>query len=144
MAQSHAQAKYMTFGEGGLAVALGILAILSIVVAAKAYTPEYAFHAYLFAAASVAAVFAIVNRYFDRSNEAPPLMIDGKPNYNMGPVKLATLLAVFWGIAGFAVGLWIALELAFPALNFDLSYISFGRCARCTLRPSSSHSAAMS
>ena len=45
----------------------------------------------------------------------------------MGPVKLATILAVFWGIAGFTVGLWIALELAFPALNFDLSYISFGR-----------------
>ena len=54
-------------------------------------------------------------------------MIDGKPNYNMGPVKLATVLSVFWGIAGFTVGLWIALELAFPALNFDLSYISFGR-----------------
>ena len=45
----------------------------------------------------------------------------------MGPVKLATILAVFWGIAGFTVGLWIALELAFPALNFDLSFISFGR-----------------
>ena len=57
----------------------------------------------------------------------PPLEIDGKPNYNMGPVKLGTLLAVFWGIAGFTVGLWIALELAYPALNFDISYISFGR-----------------
>ena len=45
----------------------------------------------------------------------------------MGPVKLATILAVFWGIAGFTVGLWIALELAYPALNFDISYISFGR-----------------
>jgi hypothetical protein len=127
MAEAHAQAKYMRFGEAGTAVAFGALAILSIVIAAKAYTPEYAFHAYLFAAASVAAVFAIINRYFDRDNAVPPLTIDGKPNYNMGPVKLATILAVFWGIAGFTVGLWIALELAFPALNFDLSYISFGR-----------------
>ena len=117
----------MTFGEGGTAIAFALLAIFSIVVAAKAYTPEYAFHAYLFAAASVAAVFVIVNRYFDRGNEKPPLTIDGKPNYNMGPVKAATILAMFWGIAGFTVGLWIALELAFPALNFDLSFISFGR-----------------
>jgi len=117
----------MTFGEGGLAIALTVLAFASIVIAAKAYTPAYAFHAYLFAAASVAAVFAIVNRYFERNGEATPLEIDGKPNYNMGPVKLATILAVFWGIAGFTVGLWIALELAYPALNFDLSYISFGR-----------------
>src|SRR5262249_36907844 len=49
------------------------------------------------------------------------------PNYNMGPVKFATVASVFWGIAGFAVGLWIALELAFPALNLDLSFLSFGR-----------------
>ena len=60
------------------------LAILTIVIAAKAWTPEYAFHAYLFAAASVAAVFAIVNRYFSRSAEPVPQEIDGKPNYNYG------------------------------------------------------------
>jgi len=117
----------MTFGEGGLAAAFVVLAFVAIVVAAKAYTPEYAFHAYLFAAASVASVFLIINRYFERSDEPVPLEIDGKPNYNWGPVKASTLLAVFWGIAGMTAGLWIALELAYPALNFDLSYISFGR-----------------
>ena len=92
--------------------------MLSIVVAAKAYTPEYAFHAYLFAAASVAAVFAIVNRYYERRPSCRRSTIDGKPNYNMGPVKFATVAAVFWGIAGFTVGLWIALELAFPGAQF--------------------------
>ena len=56
-----------------------------------------------------------------------PLTVDGKPNYNMGPVKFATVAAVFWGIAGFTVGLWAACELAFPALNFDLAWFSFGR-----------------
>ncbi|MFZ0423329.1 MAG: cytochrome-c oxidase, cbb3-type subunit I [Xanthobacteraceae bacterium] len=117
----------MTLGEGGLAAALTALAFFSIVVAAKAYTPAYAFHAYLFAAASAAGVFAIFNRFFEHGSNPVPLEIDGKPNYNMGPVKLATILAVFWGIAGMTVGLWIALELAYPALNFDLSYISFGR-----------------
>jgi Cytochrome C and Quinol oxidase polypeptide I len=127
MAQSHAQPKYMTLGEGGTAAALGILAFVSVVIAAKAYTPEYAFHAYLFAAASVAAIFAIVKRYFERSLDPVPLIINGKPNYNMGPVKFATVASVFWGIAGFTVGLWIALELAFPAFNLDLSFLSFGR-----------------
>ncbi len=127
MTPAQAQPKLMTFGEGGLAAAMTALAFVSIVIAAKAYTPEYAFHAYLFAAASVASVFVIINRYFERGAEAPPLEIDGKPNYNMGPVKVATLLAVFWGIAGMTAGLWIALELAYPALNFGLAYISFGR-----------------
>ena len=119
--------KSMTIGEGGSALAFAALALLSIFVAANAHTPEYAFHAYLFAAASVAAVFAIVNRYYDRPAELPPLTIDGKPNYNMGPVKFATVAAIVWGIAGFTVGLWAALELAFPVLNFDLPWFSFGR-----------------
>ena len=126
-AASNTAPKYMSFGEGGLAAAFVALAFVAIVVAAKAYTAEYAFHAYLFAAASVASVFVIVNRFFERSDEPIPLEIDGKPNYNFGPVKLGTLLAIFWGIAGMTAGLWIALELAYPALNFGLSYISFGR-----------------
>ena len=45
----------------------------------------------------------------------------------MGPVKFATVAAMFWGIAGFTVGIWAALELAFPVLNFDLPWLSFGR-----------------
>ena len=92
-----AKSKSMTIGEGGTALALTALAFVSLVVAAKAYTPEYALHAYLFTAASAAAVIAIVNRYYERPATLPPLTIDGKPNYNMGPVKFATLAAVVWG-----------------------------------------------
>ncbi|MEJ1937572.1 hypothetical protein WDZ92_45860 [Nostoc sp. NIES-2111] len=66
MAQPAAIRKTMTIGEGGTIIALLALAVLSIVVAAKAYTPEYAFHAYLFAAASVASLFVIFNRPFER------------------------------------------------------------------------------
>ncbi|HET7254890.1 MAG TPA: cytochrome-c oxidase, cbb3-type subunit I [Xanthobacteraceae bacterium] len=125
--RSTVTAKNMTIGEGGTALAFVALAVSSIFVAANAYTPEYAFHAWLAAAASIVTVFAIVNRYYERPVELPPLTVEGKPNYNMGPVKFATVAAVFWGIAGFTVGLWAALELAFPILNFDLPWISFGR-----------------
>ncbi len=119
--------KLMTFGEGGTAFAFAALALLCIVIGAKAYTVEYSFHAYLFAAGSAVAAFAVLNRYFDRAAEPVPLFIGGKPNYNMGPVKFSTVMAMFWGIAGFTVGLWVALELAFPALNLGLPWISFGR-----------------
>src|SRR6266404_3303571 len=119
--------KWMTHGEAGLAVFFSAAVFLCMIAAAKALDSAFAFHASLGAAASLAAILAIANRFFERSDAPVALTIDGKPNYNMGPVKLATLLAVFWGIAGFAVGLWLALELAFPALNFDLSFISFGR-----------------
>jgi cytochrome c oxidase cbb3-type subunit 1 len=127
MVASTVARKSMTIGEGGVALAFVALAFSSIMVAANAHTPEYAFHAWLAAAGSGATVFAIVNRYFERPAQLPPLTIDGKPNYNMGPVKFATVAAVFWGIAGFSIGLWAALELAFPVLNFDLPWLSFGR-----------------
>ena len=71
MANTLTARKIMTIGEGGSALAFAALALLSIVVAAKAFTPEFAFHAYLFTAASIAAVFAIINRYYERPVEMP-------------------------------------------------------------------------
>src|SRR5262249_13031708 len=127
MSSSAVAPKSLTIGEGGLALIFAVTALLCVVGAAKAHDAPFAFHAYLGAAASIAAVFAIFNRYFSRGAELPPQEIDGKPNYQFGPIKLATALAVFWGIAGFLVGLWIALELAWPALNFDVAFINFGR-----------------
>src|SRR5215204_6523520 len=109
--------KSMTLGEGGLAIVFALLAFVSIFGAAKAMDAPFAFHAYLAAAASVAAVFAILSRYTARPAALPPAEIDGKPNYNMGPVKFATVMAIFWGITGFTVGLVIALQLAYPVLN---------------------------
>jgi len=49
-----------------------------------------------------------------------------KPIYNDEIVKLFTLATVFWGVVGFSVGLFIALQLAFPGLNFG-EYLTFGR-----------------
>ncbi len=144
MTPAHAQKKYMTLGEGGLAAALTALAFLSIVIAAKAYTPEYAFHAYLFAAASVASVFAIVNRYFERSAEPPPLEIDGKPNYNMGPIKLATAALSVLGHRRHD-GRDCGSRSSSPfrrSISISPTSPSAG-CARCTPPRSSSPSAAM-
>ncbi len=117
----------MRVGELGLMVVFAALALFSIYVASKAWTPEYAFHASLFALGSIAAVIAIFKRYSARPAEYPPQEIDGRPNYNYGPIKFTSVIALFWGIAGFLVGLIIALQLAFPALNFDLPWIAFGR-----------------
>ncbi len=87
----------------------------------------YAFHMVIFTLASGWAFFTVINRGFDPESAPPPRTIDGKPNYNMGPIKVATIAAMGWGIAGFLVGLVIALQLAFPALNFDLPWTNFGR-----------------
>jgi cytochrome c oxidase cbb3-type subunit I len=48
-------------------------------------------------------------------------------NYNYSILKLFTIAATFWGIVGFAAGVFIASQLAFPALNLGLEWTSFGR-----------------
>jgi len=40
--------KSMTLGEGGSALAFVVLGMLSIIIAANAYTPEYGFHCHGF------------------------------------------------------------------------------------------------
>ena len=116
-----------TSGEiGGMVLAAAsVLRLLMIEVMTS--DPAYAFHITLFAAAATATVFLIANRCFRPGAVPAPLEIDGRPNYNMEPVKFATVAAMFWGIAGFTIGLVIALQLAFPDLNFDLPWINFGR-----------------
>ncbi len=52
--------------------------------------------------------------------------LDQRPAYNDDVVRYFTIAAVFWGIAGFTVGLLIALQLAFPSLNFE-PFLNFGR-----------------
>jgi cytochrome c oxidase cbb3-type subunit I len=48
------------------------------------------------------------------------------PNYDMDVVKYFTIATLFWGVAGFAVGLVIAIQLAYPELNLA-PYLTFGR-----------------
>jgi len=47
--------------------------------------------------------------------------------YDDDPVRWGVIAAVFWGMAGFLAGLYIALQLAFPVLNLGLEWTSFGR-----------------
>ena len=47
--------------------------------------------------------------------------------YNFDVVRWFTIMAVVYLVVGAAVGVYIAAELAWPALNFDSPYISFGR-----------------
>ncbi|HEX7970375.1 MAG TPA: cytochrome oxidase, partial [Stellaceae bacterium] len=47
--------------------------------------------------------------------------------YNEEVVRAFVVATVFWGIAAFAVGVYIALQLAFPALNLGLEWTTFGR-----------------
>jgi cytochrome c oxidase cbb3-type subunit 1 len=47
--------------------------------------------------------------------------------YNFSVVRWFTVMAVVYLVVGAFVGVYIASELAWPILNFDIEYISFGR-----------------
>jgi len=47
--------------------------------------------------------------------------------YDMGVVRWFSIAAVIYFLVGTLVGVWIAAELAWPFLNFDIAEISFGR-----------------
>lgn len=47
--------------------------------------------------------------------------------YNYEIVKKFAIAAIVWGIAGMTAGVYIASELAWPFLNFDIAQITFGR-----------------
>jgi cytochrome c oxidase cbb3-type subunit I len=47
--------------------------------------------------------------------------------YNYRVVRQFAIMTVVWGIVGMLVGVWIAAEMAWPALNFDIPWITFSR-----------------
>jgi cytochrome c oxidase cbb3-type subunit I/II len=49
------------------------------------------------------------------------------PPYDDASPRRFLLAAAIFGAVGMLVGLYAALELAFPALNFDLPFLTFGR-----------------
>ncbi len=51
----------------------------------------------------------------------------GTATYNDTIVRQFAIAAVIWGVVSMLVGVFIAAQMAWPALNFDLPWLSFGR-----------------
>ncbi|PWB61639.1 MAG: cytochrome C oxidase Cbb3, partial [Betaproteobacteria bacterium] len=47
--------------------------------------------------------------------------------YNYKVVRQFAVMTVIWGIVGMLVGVIIAAQLAWPALNFDIPWLTYGR-----------------
>ncbi|MEK9719436.1 MAG: cbb3-type cytochrome c oxidase subunit I, partial [Candidatus Puniceispirillum sp.] len=71
----------------------------------------------------IAAVFTLLRAVLPGRQAVP-----ADPSHYMDDVVRAGVIATaFWGLVGFAAGVYIAFQLAFPELNFDLPYTTFGR-----------------
>ena len=115
----------MTTASWAVVASLIAGALLFIVIAAKAQDAPMAAHAWLFTLAFAAGALAIGQRHFNAMERGPAAV--ESVEYNDAVVKAGVIATLFWGIAGFLVGVVIAFQLAFPAINFDTSFINFGR-----------------
>lgn len=108
----------------------GWLAVVLVAVLAIAASADFGFsvHMGIVAAAALLAMAATLGKadYFGLSTGAAKPALD-QSIYDDEPIRWGVIATLFWGVAGFAAGLYIALQLAYPALNLGLEYTSFGR-----------------
>jgi cytochrome c oxidase cbb3-type subunit I len=113
----------------GSAIGVGLVllatAILAIAGAASAADGAFRAHAWMFLAAAFAG-FAGLGIWL--SDSSGRIRFD-PTQYEDGIVKAGVVATMFWAIAGFAVGLFIALQLTWPNLFYfpDFGFLNFGR-----------------
>ncbi|MEQ1607897.1 MAG: cytochrome-c oxidase, cbb3-type subunit I [Hyphomonadaceae bacterium] len=110
-----------------LMVGLVMIAVLILGISGAVNAADWAFgvHAGMFAAA---AAIGLAGLLFWHEQTDPPQRFDPKI-YEEGIVKAGIAATMFWGVAGFLVGLVIALQLTWPDLFYfpDLGWTNFGR-----------------
>jgi cytochrome c oxidase cbb3-type subunit 1 len=107
----------------------GWLLIGFVAVIAMAASADFGFtvHLGIIAAAAFACLFVTLRNadYGALAQGLKPAPVD-QGRYDDEIVRWGVIATLFWGLAGFAAGLFIALQLAWPALNLG-EYLSFGR-----------------
>ena len=91
----------------------------------RADDPGFVLHGALFLLFCIAAVILAIR--VGRAPAPAAMLSDDRPDYNEAIVRAGVIASTFWGLIGFAAGLWIALQLTWPFLNFDLPWTNFGR-----------------
>jgi cytochrome c oxidase cbb3-type subunit 1 len=100
------------------------LALVALCASAVAVDFGFAVQMAMVAAAALGIMAATVVR---ADYTFAPKPAQSQSRYDDEPIRWGVIATLFWGIAGFLAGLYIALQLAFPALNLGLEYTSFGR-----------------
>ncbi|MDS9468541.1 cytochrome-c oxidase, cbb3-type subunit I [Paracoccus sp. MBLB3053] len=110
-------------------IALGVIAVLAAIAAnwARPDDPAYGVNALII---MLLAGFLFIRVLRGMGNEQPALDPHPETEYFDSVVRAGVIATAFWGVVGFLVGVVIAFQLAFPALNLsDLTqgYTNFGK-----------------
>ena len=109
----------MKYGMGiALSAMLTFLALLG-----AGFAVDQPFRQHMLIAVVVIGAFTVLLLRNTRFETAKPADMS---TYMDGPVRYGVIATVFWGVAGFLAGVFIAAQLAFPDLNLT-PWLNFGR-----------------
>ena len=110
--------------RAGIWIFVILLAFIALMQAADS---GFAVHMGIVAIAALIGLYVTVSKTDYAALARGAIMTNDPSRYDDDPIRWGVIATVFWGLAGFLVGLFIALQLAFPALNLGIEYTSFGR-----------------
>ena len=103
------------------------VALLAFVAIAMSVDFGFTVHMSIAAAAALLAMWMTISRADYEAIARGVFKMPDAGLYDDDPIRWGVIATVFWGMAGFLAGLFIALQLAYPVLNLGLEYTSFGR-----------------
>ena len=102
--------------------ALFLAMVVALFGMAQAQDMAFAIHMAIMALAALVAALAVM-----ASADVTQRMALDEGQYDDAPVRWGVIATTFWGVVGLSAGLFIALQLAWPVLNFGFEYTTFGR-----------------
>ena len=113
--------EWKAFSDFSALAAAALCTFIGLILAIAGKDPVIAFHGCVLLGAAGLAFLYILTQVIEKKEPRD------KAGYADGVIRAGVIATVFWGLAGFLVGDVIAWQLAYPVLNFDLPWTSFGR-----------------
>jgi cytochrome c oxidase cbb3-type subunit 1 len=111
--------------NGPLIVFFALALVAALIAAVGGQDEVFRTHGMVMAAVLFLSTIVAV-RMADYRPVAQRAIADSEENYMDDVIRAGAIATLFWGIAGFLVGVVIAAQLAFPDLNFE-PYFNFNR-----------------
>ncbi|MEO0061821.1 MAG: hypothetical protein RLZZ08_381, partial [Pseudomonadota bacterium] len=103
-----------------------VLLLLAVVGIAMAQDTGFAIHMGIAAIAAGICLWVTISQQDYGAMAKGLIRTPDASKYDDDPIRWGVIATVFWGMAGFLAGLFIASQLAWPALNFE-PWFNFGR-----------------